>query len=56
MTQVTAKWRENMEMYPYSLGCIGTLPCFSVIFNKGNNFRDSFASLADMALPNWGLL
>ena len=39
------------------LKLMGTPPCIFVIFTKGNNFSDFlFASLADIAFPNWGLL
>ena len=36
---------------------MGILPCFSIIFMKGNHFCGFlFAFLNDAALPNWGLL
>ena len=36
---------------------MGTPPCFSAIFTKGNNFCDFlFAALDEIALPNSGIL
>ena len=38
------------------LQCLGTLPCLSAIFIKGNNFCDFLVTFLVGALSQWGQL
>ena len=48
---------QQQQQQLFLLSCMGTLPCFSAIFVKGNNICYLLlASLDEIDHPNWGQL